>query len=136
MSTEANRETVLAIYDAFGKGDVATILDALTDDVDWAAESASDALPWYGRRTGKAEVATFFEQIASGLEVTDFTPLGFATSENENEVMVVIRFHATARGTARAIDMQLHHYWRFRDGKVEYYRGSEDTAQTIAAVKG
>ncbi len=24
----------------------------------------------------------------------------------------------------------LHHYFRFRDGKVEYYRGSEDTAET------
>jgi hypothetical protein len=31
--------------------------------------------------------------------------------------------------------MNLHHYWRFRDGKVEYYRGSEDTAQTVAALE-
>ena len=24
----------------------------------------------------------------------------------------------------------LHHWWRFRDGKVYYYRGTEDTALT------
>jgi hypothetical protein len=27
-----------------------------------------------------------------------------------------------------------HHYWRFRDRKVEYYRGSKDTAQTPAML--
>jgi hypothetical protein len=26
--------------------------------------------------------------------------------------------------------MNLHHYFKFRDGKVAYYRGTEDTAQT------
>jgi ketosteroid isomerase-like protein len=30
--------------------------------------------------------------------------------------------------------MNLHHYWRFRDGKVAYYRGSEDTALIAAAL--
>lgn len=30
--------------------------------------------------------------------------------------------------------MNLHHYFRFRDGKIEYYRGSEDTVQTVAAL--
>lgn len=30
--------------------------------------------------------------------------------------------------------MNLHHYWRFRDGKVEYYRGSEDSAQAAAML--
>jgi hypothetical protein len=28
--------------------------------------------------------------------------------------------------------MDLHHYVKFRDGKVEYYRGTEDTARTEA----
>jgi hypothetical protein len=30
--------------------------------------------------------------------------------------------------------MNLHHYFRFRDGKIAYYRGSEDSAQTLAAL--
>jgi len=32
--------------------------------------------------------------------------------------------------------MNLHHYFRFRDGKIERYRGSEDSAQTVAALAG
>jgi ketosteroid isomerase-like protein len=26
--------------------------------------------------------------------------------------------------------MDTHHWWRFRDGKIYFYRGTEDTAQT------
>jgi hypothetical protein len=26
--------------------------------------------------------------------------------------------------------MDIHHWWRFRDGKSCFYRGTEDTAQT------
>ena len=26
--------------------------------------------------------------------------------------------------------MDIHHWWRFRDGQVCFYRGTEDTAQT------
>jgi hypothetical protein len=28
-----------------------------------------------------------------------------------------------------------HHYWRFRDGKVEFVRSAEDTAQVAAALR-
>jgi hypothetical protein len=30
--------------------------------------------------------------------------------------------------------MNLHHYFKFRDGKIAYRRGSEDTAQTEAVL--
>ena len=53
-------QTVQKIYEAFGRGDVATILDQLTDDVDWASEASSTAAPWYGVHKGKGEVPDFF----------------------------------------------------------------------------
>jgi len=31
--------------------------------------------------------------------------------------------------------MDLHHFFRFRDGKMTYYRGTEDTAQTEAVLR-
>ncbi len=31
--------------------------------------------------------------------------------------------------------MNLHHYFTFRDGKIVYYRGTEDTAQTAAVLQ-
>jgi hypothetical protein len=30
--------------------------------------------------------------------------------------------------------MTMHHYWRVRDGRVERFRGSEDTEQTARVM--
>lgn len=133
MSASDNVDTVKAIYGAFGTADVATILETVTDDVDWATEGERDVAPWYGQRTGKEQVASFFRDIGGAVEVQEFTPLSFAAND-ENEVHTMIRFRIRSRQTGRDAAMNLHHYWRFRDGKVEYYRGSEDTAQAAAML--
>jgi ketosteroid isomerase-like protein len=135
MSANDNIQTVKTLYDAFGKGDIATILDSLADDVDWAAEAASDAAPWWGNRSGKDEVGKFFEDFGGAAEVKEFTPVSF-TANDEDEVMAVIRYRGEMRSTGKEVAMDLHHYWRFRDGKVAYYRGTEDTGQTAAALQG
>ena len=134
MSADANIKTIAEVYQAFGRGDVAAILDAVTDDVDWAAEAASSAAPWYGVRHGKEAVAAFFAAFGSTMEVEEFTPVSFAA--NETDVLTLVRFRARSRSTGKSASMNLHHYFRFRDGKVAYYRGTEDSAQTEAVLQG
>ena len=34
------------------------------------------------------------------------------------------------KATGKSATMDLHHWWRFRDSKVCFYRGTEDTAAT------
>ena len=134
MSADANIKTITAVYEAFGRGDVTAILDAVTDDVDWAAEAASSAAPWYGVRHGKDAVAAFFSDFGSAMEVEEFTPVSFAG--NDTDVLAVVRFRARSRSTGRTAEMNLHHYFKFRDGKIAYYRGTEDTAQTETVLRG
>jgi len=133
MSADANIKTVVAAYEAFGRGDVAAILDAVTHDVDWAAEAATPTAPWYGMRRGKDAVARFFTDFGSAMEVEEFTPLTFAA--NETDVLTVVRCRTTSRRTGKSTAMDLHHLFRFRDGKIAYYRGTEDTAQVEAALR-
>ena len=134
MSADANIKTITAVYEAFGRGDVAAILDAVTDDVDWAAEAASSAAPWYGVRHGKDAVAAFFSDFGSTMEVEEFTPVSLAA--NDTDVLTVVRFQARSRSTGRTAQMNLHHYFKFRDGQIAYYRGTEDTAQTETVLAG
>jgi uncharacterized protein len=54
VSADANIKTIAEVYQAFGRGDVTAILDAVTDDVDWAAEAASSGAPWCGSGPGRA----------------------------------------------------------------------------------
>jgi uncharacterized protein len=134
VSADANIKTIAEVYQAFGRGDVAAILDAVTDDVDWAAEAASPAAPWYGVRHGRDAVAAFFSDFGSTMELGEFTPVSFAA--NDTDVLTVVRFRARSRSTGRTAQMNLHHYPKFRDGKIGYYRGTEDTTQTEAVLRG
>jgi ketosteroid isomerase-like protein len=134
MSGNDNIKTITSIYEAFGRGDVGAILDAVTDDVDWAAEAAGTHAPWYGSHRGHAGVTEFFTAFGTACEVEEFTPKSLAA--NDTDVMAVVRCRAKVRATGKVIDMDLHHWFQFRDGKVAYYRGTEDTAQTAAAFAG
>jgi len=133
VSADVMIKSIAQVYEAFGRGDVAAILDAVTDDVDWASEAASSAAPWYGVRHGKDGVAEFFAAFGSAMEVEEFTPQSFAA--NDTDVFTVVRFRARSRSTGKTAAMDLHHFFRFHDGKIAYYRGTEDTAQTEAVLR-
>jgi ketosteroid isomerase-like protein len=134
MSEHTHIRTVQAIYEAFGRGDIDAILERLTDDVDWASEAESDIAPWHGVRRGKNQVPSFFEALATSIDVTEFTPLTFGS--NETDVLVVVRFGFTVRENGNSGSMDIHHWWRFRDEKVCFYRGTEHTALTAALLAG
>jgi uncharacterized protein len=125
MPAEDNIKTIQLIYEAFGRGDVNAILEQVTDDVEWAVEPNGPA-PWNGVRHGKDGVASFLGDLAAHVEVTEFTPLTFAA--NDTDVLTVVRYAHRVRATDKAGSMDLHHWFRFRDGKIYYCRGTEDTA--------
>ena len=99
------------------------ILDTVTDDVDWASDTASTAAPWYGDHHGKDGVAGFFEAFGSTMEVQQFEPFSFAA--NDSEVHAMVRLRSTRRANGASVSMNLHHFFQFRDGKICYYRGTE-----------
>jgi ketosteroid isomerase-like protein len=79
-------------------------------------------------------VGEFFAAFGSTMDVQEFTPISFAA--NDTDVLTVVRFRVKAKATGKVAAMDLHHYFVFRDGKIAYYRGTEDTAQTAAALAG
>ena len=135
MAAQQDVETVKGLYEAFGRGDVEAILECVTDDVDWSTDAALKSAPWYGARRGKEEVRGFFEAIGETGPVTEFVPVSFV-SNDDGDVMVFLRYAFTVSATGKSVAMNLHHYWKLRDGKVCYVRASEDTEQVAAALAG
>jgi ketosteroid isomerase-like protein len=134
MSANDNVKVIQSVYEAFGRGEVTAILEALTDDVDWASEAAdAKGAPWYGLRRGHVGVAAFFEGFGSTMEVEEFTPVVFAATDTE--VLTVVHLRARVRASGASISMDLYHRFTFRGGKIAYYRGTEDTQQTVAALR-
>lgn len=134
MSTEDNVKTITSVYEAFGRGDIPTVVDALADDVDWASEAASTDVPWWGPHQGKAGVVAFFEALGTAMELKEFTPLVIVG--DGDDVLTVVRYQATSRANGTTATMELHHHWKFRDGKIVRYRGAEDTLQTLEVYRG
>jgi ketosteroid isomerase-like protein len=134
MSANDNAKTVQAIYEAFSRGDVAFILENVTDDIDWSIDSVSTAAPWHGRRQGKTEVAAFFEALGSAMTVNQFEPVAYGTND-DGEVFSVVKYKATRTANGRSEESNIHHYFRFRDGKVAYWRGTEDSSQVEALFR-
>jgi uncharacterized protein len=127
VSAEHNIETIKGIYAAFGRGDVNAVLEQCTDDVDWGVDSELEVAPWHGIKHGKAEVSSFFAGIAQTGTVTEFVPVGIAAND-DGDVMVFLRYAFTVTATGKDVATHLHHYFRFRDGKIAYCRSGEDTA--------
>jgi uncharacterized protein len=134
MSGRKNIETVKSAYAAFGRGDVAAILDLVTDDVDWASEASGTDAPWWGAHKGKEQTGSFFEALGKAMEVEEFTPLAYAATD-DGDVLTVVKYSARSRDTGKAATMNIHHWWRFTDGKISFYRGSEDTIATASTLK-
>ncbi len=112
----SNVETVQAIYEAFGRGDIPFILDQLSETVDWEHGSTSD-VPWLMPRQGRAAVGEFFEALA-GFTMTKFVPHTMLDGGDVVVALVDIEATVTKTGLAVAEDDETH-IWRFDDqGKV------------------
>ena len=122
---------VQRLYEAYGRADVDAVLAELADDIDWSAEAASTSVPWYGAYRGKSEVPRFFKEIGSNVEVTEFTLVSLTS--NETDVVATVHWTYRVNQTGRSAAMYMQHWWRFADGVIVWFRGSEDTEQSAAA---
>jgi len=130
-SSDPKIAAVQRLYDAYGRGDVDAVLAELADDVDWAAEASGTSVPWWGQFRGKGEVPRFFKEIGSNVEVTEFDLVSLTS--NDTDVVATIHWTFRVNSTGKAASMYMQHWWRFADGKIVFFRGSEDTAQSAAA---
>ena len=122
---------VQRLYAAYGNRDIDAVLAELADDVDWAAEAAGTAVPWWGSFRGKGEVPRFFKEIGANVEVTEFDLISFTS--NDSDVVATLHWTFTVNQTGKTASMYMQHWWRFDGDKIVFFRGSEDTAQSAAA---
>ena len=126
--------TVQAIYQAFGKGDVAAIQSRVSDNTQWDFAGARPEIAWHRPVNNRAGVADFLGVFGSLTEVMRFEPREFIHSGKH--VIVEVRLEYKVRATGRMVAEDQLHWWTF-DGnnKVVRLRHFEDTAQVLAAVK-
>jgi hypothetical protein len=114
MSSDA--KLVQLAYDAFGKGDIATVIAMLDETVDWVSPRS---LPHGGEFSGPAQVGKFFEGIGAAWD--SLTLDIESVSDAGKNVVGVLHAHGTLKnGESRSYGAA--HVFEIRDGKIVRWR--------------
>ncbi len=126
MNEEANRKLVHHAYDAFGRGDLEFLFEALADDIVWTSRTSS-ASPLSGVYYGKSGVQQFF----ANLDLIDLNRFDVRTIlAGDDTVVALIDGRITVRATGKTANQPLVHVFTFRHGKVAAFDHYEDDARS------
>jgi ketosteroid isomerase-like protein len=130
MKDQTNTALVQKLYAAFAKGDVQTILDHCTDDIEWNMEGPA-IIPYSGKRRGTAQVLQFFHALATTQSNQKLTTEIFV--EQGDHVATLGRYTGTVTATGKPFDGPVAHFFTIRDGKVSRFVDVGETADMAAA---
>lgn len=131
MSAEENTRLAQSAYEAFGRGDMAALAEAMADDIEWVVPGDPDDNPNAGTFKGKEAVLGWFGGLASTLDFTTFEPREFIAQNDK--VVSLVYAEATVRDTGHAVVNHEAHVWTFRDAQVAGFQIYFDTAAAAAA---
>lgn len=130
--SNTNIAVIQNLYAAFGRGDVAGLLAALTPEVDWQTVGTGN-YPVFGQRKGVAEVEQFLRQVAENEEFSDFSPREFYAAGDK--VFVLGSYAGRIKKTGKPFGCEWVHVFTVRDGKVAKFREHSDTAQFVEGYR-
>ena len=131
MTDQENLQTIHEVYGDFGRGDVPAVLKTLTPDVTWFTPGPPAVIPYAGTHTGPDQVAKYFAEFGSAVEMTAFEPHQFFAADDQ--VVVLGHYSARVKTTGNVIESEWVHAFTLHDGKIAKFRGYEDSAAVVAA---
>ncbi len=119
----ANEATLRKLYDAFGTGDVATVLGAMDDKIDWQEPTG---LPFENQVGPQAIAENIFGPLTTQLDGFSVTPEEFI--DGGDIVASIGRYGGKGAANGVDLDAEFVHVWRFGpDGKITGFRTYTDT---------
>jgi len=133
MSEQDNTQIVKEAYAAFKRGDIPSILNMLSDDVNWFLPGPTDIVPVAGMRRGRAEVGQFFSTLDETQEAKQFEPQEFIAQGDK--VVVLGQYTWRVKATGREFSSDWAHVFTVRDGKVVGFKEYYDTGAAADAYR-
>jgi hypothetical protein len=130
--SKRNIELIQEVYAAFGRGDIAAVIESMSPTVTIGIVGRRQDAPFLGIfDDGKAGGAEFFKQLAAAQEFHSFEPLRFLAAEDK--VFIWGRYRWTMRQSGVTKESEWLHEITVQDGKLEAWRGHNDTAMLAEA---
>lgn len=128
----SSADLIRSVYQAFARGDVATVLGAFDPQIVWNESEGflyADGNPYVGpRRIAEGVFARL------GAEWADFEVAPERYIDAGDTVVAVGRYRGTYRATGQRVDAQFAHEWTVRDGRITGFQQFTDTAQFVRAA--
>ena len=127
-------QTAHDVYDALGRGDLATVLAAFESNIEWRPAEGHpfqpDGKPWIG-----LDAVTENLFVRGAMEWDGFTVTPTTFHHVGDTVVVEGRYGGTVKASGRSVDAQFCHIWKLRDGKMRSFQQYMDTGQVREAFR-
>ena len=125
-----NLDKIKGVYDAFAKGDIFSVLEVLSREVEW---TEAEGFPYGGTYHGpKGVLEGVFMRLGSEWE-------GFAAVPHEfvgggDAIVALGKYSGTYKATKKSFEADFAHVWKFQDGKAVRFVQYVDTLLVQRAV--
>jgi uncharacterized protein len=123
-----NVSLVKNLYDAFGRGDIPTVLGAMSPDIHWYQAESNPYMPsgeaWVGP---DAVLNNLFMRLGAEWDGFSVHPKSFHNADGS--VIVEARYSGRYKATGKNMDTQACHVFDIKDGKVTRFQQYVDTAK-------
>lgn len=106
-------------------GDVAEIAELVSEDVDWFVAGDVKAVPWIGRKTGRAGAAEFYAQIRGQIASERFEMK--AILAQGSRVVAIGELASRVQRTGKLIESEFVFDFVVQDGLITRFRLFEDS---------
>ena len=124
-----NVDVVQGAWDAFGRGDIDAVLDAISPS---AQTRVPESLPWGGTYSGPDGFQEFLAKLDTSFQAFSATPQKVLGAD-DNHVIVLAKTKGRTKGGGTVEGTTLWIY-QLRDGKIADAESFGDTAQVLEAL--
>jgi uncharacterized protein len=119
----SNLETIKGVYDAFAKGDIPSVLETLSPEIEW---TEAEGFPYGGTYRGPSAVLEgVFMRL--GTEWIGFAAVPHDFVDGGETIVALGQYSGTYKTTGKTFRAQFAHVWSLRDGRAVQFVQYVDT---------
>jgi uncharacterized protein len=133
MGANENRAIVQKLYQAFGKGDIKTIMSLLSPSISWQNYGPT-SVPTYVPCKGHEAVQKWFGALMAEFEIGEFVPETFLADGDHVVVLGIER--GKVRKTSRPYSTRFAQVYTLKGSQIVRYDGFDDSHAIAFAFTG
>jgi uncharacterized protein len=132
--TEALRQRIISLCEAYAKGKFEILLDCIDEDVDFISYAPVEIFPCLGKQQGRDAVLNSLKTIHDHFVFLAYDPIFLLAQDEDAAINVMARLKHRASG--RIVRIIFAQFFRFRDGRIVEFREFMDSFDAVEQVLG